>query len=762
LEAQIPIEGFDMLPSGGNHVDLKEIDVKVDDDIKVYYTLDGTPPTRYSRRLKTNKLSIYKNTVFRFLVIDKNGEKQRFSQSYIIKYKHSLPILSISSDPAHFFDSLTGIYAMGCCADTVDPYMGANFWKEGWERPIHIEYYTKEGKQVLNQPCGVKIFGGYSKSMRQKSLALFARSKYGENKFRYPIFSNNDIDKYNNIVLRNAGGDMLGAHMRDIYATQLVKETGLLIQEYQPAAVYINGEYWGKYNLREKINEHFIHEHFDYSKDSIIIMRHNGDHQYGPPGDYRKFIRELKKLDLTKKEDLSYVNKSMDIANYITYNICEVYTGNGDAGGNIRYYKSMRDTGKWRWIFYDLDMGMNINGSNEYKHNTLKDFTVKSNQLWPNPPWSTFIIRKILKNDSLRNSYINRFCDLLNTTFHPQRAQSLVDTLVQEVATEIPYHLKRWRITKKRYDKSVSDIKLFAKKRPGVLFDHLRERFDLSEIYNLKILWNDDDRKKGKISLNSLAIEKMFSGKYFKTLPITLNAVPSYDYEFVGWEGIVDSAKNIKITSSQDTLQIRPIFKKRPSSKLKGSIVISEVNALPGEGQTDWIELYNLTDSTFDLSGFQLRDSDDQHVFIFPDKSIIGAEDHIIITQDKDLFCKTFECDTLNVIGSFQFGIGKSKDKIRFYDNKGNIIDKVKMNKLSTEAVGKNWSKKDFRIIQFSDENWVQEKPNPGRLSAFYSSLLKKEEKDKRNKLILFYTGIGTGTLAIILFFAYFVRQHYK
>lgn len=762
LGAQSTIEGFVLRPSGGNHPDLKEIDVQVDEGVKAYFTLDGTPANRYSSGLNSKKIAIKKNTVFRFLVIDKKGEKHYFSQSYIIDRKHTLPILSIVSDPTHFFDSLTGIYAMGCCADTVDPYMGANFWKEDWERPIHMEYYNVEGKQVLNQSCGVKIFGGYSKSMRQKSLALFARKKYGDNKFRYPVFANNDIDKYKHIVLRNAGGDMLGAHMRDIYATQLVKETGLLIQEYQPAAVYINGDYWGKYNLREKINEHFIKAHLGYPTDSLIIMRHNGDHQHGPPGDYRKFMREFQKLDLTKKEDVKFVHDNMDIANYITYNICEVYTGNGDAGGNIRYYKSMQDTAKWRWIFYDLDMGININGTNEYKKHTLNDFTVKSNQLWPNPPWSTLIIRKLLENDSLRNEYINRFCDLLNTTFHEERAISLVKKLQKEVKIEIPYHLKRWGITQKRYDKSVNDIKVFAKERPAVLFDHLKERFELSDTYLLKIIWSDKENKKGKIKLNSLDIKNAFEGRYFKNLAVNILAIPSFDYEFVGWEGLESNKMNLKLTTENDTLKIKPIFKKKSSSLIKGRIVISEVNAQQKEQNMDWIELYNLTDTVLNVSGFQLRDSEDEHVFILPEDSKISPKGFLIIAQNKDRLCQTINCDTLNIIGSFPFGLGKTKDRIRFYDAEGKIIDKVKLKDMGTESTGKNWSKKDFRLNEFSNNNWIEETPSPGAISAFYYDLLKQEERDKRNKLIFFYTGIGAGTLAIILFFVYFVRQQHK
>lgn len=762
IQAQVTIDGFNLQPSGGIHPDLKEINFEVAADIKVYYTTDGMPASYASNRLKSRTFPIRGNTVFRFFVIDKNGEKHHFSQTYLTNRPHSIPVLTIATDPAHFFDSLTGIYEKGCCADTINPYMGANFWKK-WEKPVHIEYYNEQGEQVLNQACGVRIFGGYSKAMPQKSLALFAREKYGDKRFRYPVFPNNELKKYKNIVLRNAGGDMLGAHTRDVFATQLVKETGLLIQEYQPAAVYINGEYWGKYNLREKINEHFINAHFGYPKDSLIIMRHNGDHQHGPPGDYRKFIKRLEKLDLRKEEDLAYVDEKMDIMNYLTYNIAQIYTKNGDAGGNIRYYKSMRDTAKWRWIFYDLDNGMNINGTHEYKHNSLVDFTTRKDEIWPNPPWSTFIIRKLLENDSIKQLYINRFLDLLNTTFHPERGLSLINQLADEVKEEIPYHRKRWRVTEGRYTKSLNDIKVFAEKRPGVLLDHLRSHFELGEAYKISINWDKADNEKGSIRLNTLSITTDFVGNYIKDVPIRLEASPRFDYEFVQWEGLGKKEKVVTLSNpSEKEVTIRPVFKKRPYSEMHGQLIISEIDAAQQGDAGDFVEIYNLSDSTIDLSGFQLRDEQDEHVFIFPDELKLNAKSHLIIVQNEDAFCAAFNCDSIQVLGSFDYGLGKKKDKVRLYDQKANLIDAVDLRHLSTEKEGYNWTKKDYRIVKFHKENWVQEKPSPGSKSAYFLSLLKQEERDERNKMIFLYTGIGTGTLAMILFFVYFVRQQHK
>ena len=751
-------KGLILNPLGGLHEGLKEIDVEIKEGFSVYYTTNGTEPSKSSgRKLSQGKIPISKNTVFRFAVYNPSNKKKIVTQSYFIERKHTIPVVSIVTDPAYFFDSLEGIYEMGCCADTLPPYKGANFWK-GWERPTNVEFLKTDGTTAFNQVAGVRIFGGYSKALRQKSLAFFARKKYGDNRFRYKLFDQLPYKKYKNFILRNAGGDMIYTHIRDVFATQLVKETGLLIQEYRPVAVYINGEYFGKYNLREKINEHFINLHFGYPKDSLIIMRHNGDHQHGPPGDYRKFIKRLETLDLSKSKDLKYVDSKIDINNYMLYNICQIYTANGDAGGNVRYYKSMRDTAKWRWIFYDLDHSFNISSNEDYKKNSVFDFTTHKDEIWPNPPWSTLIIRKLLENDSLKHKYINYFSDLLNTTFKTERGLKLLDDLISEYKEELPYHFERWK-TESRYNKSLVDFKLFIEKRPAVLLDQLKERFELGETTTIEA---NVDGEAGHLTLNTLKIKGNYKGTYFKNIPIYYEAHPYFDYEFKGWRNSDNqSTKHYKKIKSDHVL-IEPIFNEREKSPFFEKVVITEIDASQGKKEKtgDWIEIYNRTKKEIDLSGWKLRDDKDENIFIFKENTILAKKSFIIIAEDVDNVEKLYTLDSIKVIGNINFGINKRDDKVRLYDKNEALVDKVDLSKFnSLEGDKQNWSRKDFRVSDFSNNNWVLESPTPGNYSLSYKKIITDEkrkeekEKDKRVKQIFLYGGIGAGLLFLFLFF---------
>lgn len=743
-------------PVGGVYLGLEEVTLDIPEGFKVYFTNDGTLPSRANNSVK-EILRIHGNTVFRFLIYDDKGKKSYVSQSYFTKRKHTLPIVSITIDTIDFSDSIHGIYVKGCCADSIDPYRGANFWKD-WEKPIHIEIIEKNNTQVINQQAGIKIFGGYSVSMPQKSFAIYARKKYGDNRFSHQLHPNRPFDKYKNFILRNAGGDMQMAHIRDVYATQLVKETGLAIQEYQPVSVYINGDYWGKYNLREKINEHYIKSHFGYDKDSIIIMRHRIEPQHGSTRDYEVFIAKVPSLDLTKKEDLRYMDSKMDIQNYILYNICEIYTGNKDAGGNIRYYKHVSDTAKWRWIFYDLDMGLNYDGIDGYKINSITDFTKLKVEIWPNPPWSTLIIRKILENDSLKQLYINQFSDLLNISFQDKRALGLIDSLKDEVSDEILYHLDRWGIPKKRYDYSFKKLRVFAEKRPIVLRSFLRERFDLSDDLFVKIIVP----KGGKVKFNTLTIKDTFEGVYYKNIPLKIEAITKFDYDFKGWKNLSNIDKRDYLSFNRDTLVLEPVFKKRVKSKFAGKVFITEVDATQAKKDTfnDWIEIYNASDKTIDLSNWGLKDDEDEHRFTFPKGTIIAPDAFIIISEDT-LALSTYFFNKALIIGNLNFGIHKKSDKIRLYDDGNKIVDELNLKKLDgTEKDQLNWTKIDFRLQKFNKSNWIQEKASPGSKSSAFKKLLKYEEDSKRWKLVFFYSGISLGALVVLLFlFSLFRRE---
>ena len=145
------------------------------------------------------------------------------------------------------------------------PFWGANFWND-WERDVHFSFYEPNGDLGVALDAGVKIFGAWSRSNDQRSLSIFARGRYGFSDIEYPIFPQLDYDKFEAIVLRSSGNDWMRTNIKDVIATSLMDGSGLETQAYRPSIVYLNGEYWGLYNIREKVNEHFLDDKINVTR----------------------------------------------------------------------------------------------------------------------------------------------------------------------------------------------------------------------------------------------------------------------------------------------------------------------------------------------------------------------------------------------------------------------------------------------------------------------------------------------------------------
>ena len=683
---------------GGVYETAQKIKIDTSGGYTIYYTLDGSKPSSGAAKYKS-EITIEKPTVVRAVFYKGGIPVETVTQSYIIGRKFNMAVVSIAVEQDDFFGYERGIYVKGCCADSIPPYSGANFWK-GWERQINVELYEPDNTLGINQGAGIRIFGGFSKGLPMKSLAIIAKSKYGPTKFEYPIFPNKDIKKYNSFVLRNSGGDYNNTHFRDALLTDLHEPIDMDIQASRPCVVFINGAYWGIHNIREKLNNHYLKENHGVNKDSVDLLKHRGDVQEGNKKEYQKLLAYLNKNSFESNEKIRELNTMMDVDNYINYNIAEVYVGNGDAGGNIRYWREHKPDARWRWILFDLDLSFGIGSKVAYKDNTLDKMTRLSNEAWPNPAWATFIIRKLLENDSIQDVYANRFADHLNTIYHPDNVIFKIDSLQNLIKDEMPFHSERWGLTVPKWEERVEAIRIFARKRPYYMRQFLMEKFDLSDTLKVNVLHFDYDM--GSLKLNSIKIKKEFSGWYFKDCKIRLKAKPKMGFEFVGWEGISETQPEVFL-DLKTTTTIKPIFKKKPKSNFYNKIVINEISIKQDSTITseDWIEIANATSDVIELSNWYLI-TEDKEKFIFPENTKIGAHSFIIVCKDIEKFQEVYQLSNdLIVQKDLGFGFGSKKDKIKLYDAKIQLVDSLHYK-----------VKEDFKALKDTD-NRNLERENP-------------------------------------------------
>ncbi|MBU1114909.1 MAG: CotH kinase family protein [Bacteroidetes bacterium] len=638
----------------------------------IRYTLDGSEPTKYST-IYTNQLVVSGISVIRAKIFaDSLLPSKTETHTYFINTDINLPIISLTTNPDNFFSSDSGIYVLGPNAETVLPYYGANFWQD-WERPIHVEFFEDNYEFGFAVDCGVKISGKWSRANPIKSLAFFLKDEYGFQEIDYKIFPNSDINKFHNFVLRNSGSEWNRSYFRDALMHEIVSPLDIDKQNYRPVVVYLNGQYWGIHNLREKINEHYLESHHNIPKDDINILENNIQLVQGETGNYEQFYYSLQNLNMSTDAAFEYINSKIDVNEFIDYYLAEIFFDNQDwPGNNIKYWQQKSTNSKWRWILFDTDFGFGLWDSQAYNRNTLTFALEKNGDDWPNPPWSTYLLRKFLENETFKNLFISRYSTYTNTIFLPESINSIVTDISTRISSEMPAHFNKWGGNYANWLREISSMKNFANYRSTFLSSHFMNYFGISGQFQLNI---NQDITKGTVEITDYKIEESsWSGNYFDNIPLKITAVPFPEYVFSHWEGDIASSENpINITASEK-LNISPVY--IPDSDTQ--IVINEINYNSSDtfNPDDWIELYNYSTEPIDLSGWIFKDEDPVPVFTIPENTFIDSEGYIILCRDSLLFKSKFP-NVKNYYGNFGFGLSGGGELISLYNKTGLLIDSL-------------------------------------------------------------------------------------
>ncbi len=451
---------------------------------EIYYSTDGSVPTQNSTKY-TGPITILETTALRARAFkaDLLGSKTA-TATYLIDAPHTLPVVSLVTDPDNLFSTSYGIYVIGQGEDNPSAnYPGANFWND-WERDVHFEYIQEDGELGVSFDGGIKLFGAYSRMKSQKGFSIWARSRYGTETIQYPFFDTRPYTEYKSIVLRAGGQDCTQSKIRDIVITDLVREySNMEVAAYKTCVVYINGDYWGIYNIREKINKYMIAQHNDIADpESIDLLFGNGRVMVGDATDYNNMIEYITNNDITDPNVYARVCDWMDVENFMDWIICEAWTNNADLG-NIKFWRSQGEDGKWRWIFYDFCWGMYNPEMDGIARMTDPDGMGAGHSV------STVLIRTLLKNATFKQQFLQRCALHFNTTFAPDRVQAKINECVALIEDEIGRDRERWDSGTAESWKNLQIAKMesFAKVRSGYMIYFVRRYFSLTEAQTIEI-----------------------------------------------------------------------------------------------------------------------------------------------------------------------------------------------------------------------------------------------------------------------------------
>lgn len=690
----------------------------------VRYTLDATEPDGDSPQY-TAPLGITENTVVRARVFTPGAIPSAVeSRTYLTDAAHDLPVISLVTEPDNFFDEEDGIYVLGAGYEGVPPYFGSNIW-EDWERPIHVSMYDTDNQPLFDINAGVKIFGGYTRSRPQRSLAITARSYYGAGEIDYPVFSDRPYTSYKSFVLRNSGNDWLRIGLRDALTTSMCADLDIELQAYRPVVTYLNGEYFGLYNLRERTNEHKPAQKFNISPDSIDLLERNGLAAEGSADDYLALLDFVENNDLTVAENYATAAAEIDIDNYALYLAFQTYIGNRDwPQKNIKFWRN-RNGGKWRWILYDTDRSTSI----YYMH--INYITRLFDP--ENAQWYSSLPSRMIENETFRHKFINRAADLMNSIFLPEVTEAHIEYGISEIETEIQTHYEHWE-SEEPFDpvwyERIDEFKQFFTNRQPVFKEDILEEFGLNAYHALEV--ENPQIAAGHIQVNTLTVtDSLWQGDYFEGVPVSITAVPAQGYTFVEWVGDTltqEAALSVNLT---DSVHLTAVF--TVTGTTSENIVINEINyKSSGEVPTgDWIELQNTGNTTVDLSGWSLQDNNPENEFTFPAGTNIEAGDFLLLAKDSADFKAVYP--DLMVSGAFDFGLSSDGDAVKLYDSFGTLTDSVAWLPTAPWPVAANGtgSTLELKLNQTANdsaENWHSLNPfgSPGQANILLISGLQQ------------------------------------
>lgn len=510
-----------------------------------------------------SKADVAKATVIRAIAVNEAGEASNVvTRTYFIgndiynKYKNA-SVISIVTDPDNLLSKKTGIYRVG------------NYQNSGaeWERDAFVEYFEGDGTIPFATTMGIRIHGGYSRHWGQKSFNLYFREELGglknlKNYELIPGATNFDktkpSTKFKNFMLRNGGNDTELTKLQDVFIQSLVEDRAYTTQGSKICVLFLNGEYWGPYNLTEKYSDNYLEEEFGINKDNAVAVK-SGELDEGVDSDmdfYYDFM-DMSKLDMTQPENYAAFCELVDIQSFADYFATEAYIGNKDWPNNNEQLWRTRekedgnkyaDT-KWRYMLFDTEFSMNLYEATGNNFDGIAQ--AKQNKLF----------NAVIKNTDFQELFVTTMMDLYNVNFEFDSSVEKLHYYQELYRPFIVDYVKRFGSIG-GFDSNVGRMERFMEARRVNLFNYLQNHLGVNNQAKLTI--ESNAKQKDLITVNTTTpdIESgSWSGIYFQEYPIVVKAKEKAGYHFNGWEvtgGTADdtTAVEMKVTLTSQTAKI--------------------------------------------------------------------------------------------------------------------------------------------------------------------------------------------------------------
>ena len=507
-----------------------EGDISTDE---IRYTTDGTFP-RISSDVYSDGIVMTGHTVVRARVFGNKLPSEEISASYFIDLNKSFPVVSLIISPDFLWSDSIGIF-----------YDEEVEKRSEWERSSKIEYFIDQsmGFETENE---IRLFGATAMLLPQKSFSVFMNDH-----LNFQIFKNKDLADFDSFILRSSSDDWNSTLFRDGFVHSMVQEKlAIDFQAYQPTVLYINGEYYGIFNLREKINEDYLKNNHGINKDNIDLLYFNYwensvEELAGSSEKYVELINFLDSHDMTNNEEFAGIHQYLDLENYTNYITSQIYIGNRSFNHNVKAWRKNDVEDGFKWLIYDTDRSY----QDSWREIFLQIYNADT------------VLSQILENESYRNHFLQQTCSHINATYRKSYADFMIDSLKNTLEPEMPFHIEKWGPlggipSMDAWNNNIQLMKDFSTERKDTLLLRLNEFFNLEGQVSVHL--TKSPPKGGHVYIENILIPYHDSiHTYFKNIPVSLVARPNLGYSFLDWENISTGDSIIYAFASDETLNAR-------------------------------------------------------------------------------------------------------------------------------------------------------------------------------------------------------------
>ena len=517
--------------------------VKVPQGATLYYTTDGSTPTLTNgKTTTTGRFSVGRTTmVYRFrLFQDGYLPSSVLTRSFIYKDKdYYMPIVSVVTDDDNLFDNKIGAYTVGSNGISGQGVSYSTNKNRSWERPVNFEYLVPDDDggsflMALNQECDFEVCGGWSRNQFAPNASFRLKGgKYylGQNFLPYSFFQGKPFIKSKGVVVRNGGNDGYG-RIRDAGTHQIILTSGFYVdcQEWQPVHVFINGQFYFTYNLREPNNKNHAYGNYGIDDDELDQFEINGSRGYeqrtGDNKVFRQWMSLATRLGNTPANTALYdeICELVDIDEYCNYMAAECYVGCGDwltNSNNVKGYRDRND-GRFHLVFMDLDSGFgstnmlsNLSGAlNDSRYDTGRNFLID-------------IFLNMLKHQPFKKRFIDAFCLVNGSVFEEERSKQIVNAMRDYMMTASDFEGNGGTL-RSSANTLINGINNNRTSR----MNNFRNYFGLKNPITLEL---ESNVKGAMILVNG---QEVPTGRFRGTLqaPMKLTALGPAGYRFAGWQ----------------------------------------------------------------------------------------------------------------------------------------------------------------------------------------------------------------------------------